>query len=118
MTAGRALAAAGGLCGAAGVAFAAAAAHQGGGEAAIASNFLLFHAPAFLAVGLAGRGQRPLLAAAWLLLAGVLVFSADLACRSYLGHRLFPFAAPTGGTLAIAGWLALAIALSFLREKG
>jgi uncharacterized membrane protein YgdD (TMEM256/DUF423 family) len=36
------------------------------------------------------------------------VFSGDLLARDLLGSRLFPFAAPTGGTLLMVGWLAIA----------
>ena len=41
---------------------------------------------------------------------GAALFAADVAMRAYLGHRLFPFAAPTGGMLLIIGWLLVAIA--------
>ncbi|MGC2124531.1 MAG: DUF423 domain-containing protein, partial [Xanthobacteraceae bacterium] len=45
---------------------------------------------------------------AWVL--GAVLFSGDIALRALAGHRLFPFAAPTGGFILIAAWLALAIA--------
>ena len=32
------------------------------------------------------------------------------ALRAFAGHRLFPFAAPTGGMILIAAWLALTAA--------
>jgi uncharacterized membrane protein YgdD (TMEM256/DUF423 family) len=38
------------------------------------------------------------------------LFSGDLALRAFAGHRLFPMAAPTGGIILIAAWLALAAA--------
>jgi uncharacterized membrane protein YgdD (TMEM256/DUF423 family) len=108
----------GGLCGAAGVALSAAAAHQGGGNLATAAAMLLAHAPAFLAVGLLG-GSRLLRVGAAILLAGLLVFSFDLLCRQYLGGRLFPFAAPAGGMAMIAGWCAIAAAgLTWRRGEG
>jgi uncharacterized membrane protein YgdD (TMEM256/DUF423 family) len=96
-----------GALGAAGVALSAAAAHAGGGNIATAANFLLFHAPAFLALGLLGAG-KVLRAGGWILLVGVLLFSGDLLARHYLGDRLFPMAAPAGGTLMILGWLVIA----------
>lgn len=100
---------AGGLLGAAGVALSAAAAHAGGGNIATAANFLLFHAPAFLALGLFGSlAGRVLKAGGWIILVGLLLFAGDLLARHYLGNRLFPMAAPTGGTLMIAGWLVTA----------
>lgn len=96
------------LCGAAGVALSASAAHSGGGNVATAAQMLLFHAPALLAIGLAGR--RPLAMSSLLLLAGLALFCGDLLARHYLGDRLFPYAAPVGGTAMIAGWLAIAAA--------
>lgn len=96
-----------GLFGAVGVALLATAAHAGGDNLGTAAAFLLAHAPALLALGLAGSG-RSLAVAAALLVAGVLLFSGDLVMRDVLGTRLFPMAAPTGGTLTIAGWLAVA----------
>lgn len=100
-----------GLFGAIGVALAAAASHGGGGVyAGTISSMLLFHAPAFLALGLS-RVEQPkaLIYAALLLLAGVVVFCGDLGLRGAYDIRLFPMAAPIGGTAMIAGWLAIAI---------
>lgn len=103
-----------GLMGAAGVALAAASAH--GSEAARlgpASSMLLFHAPVILAIAtLTERGvihTLGSLATAGLFL-GTLLFSGDLTLRALAGHGLFPMAAPIGGTLMIASWLALAVA--------
>ncbi len=98
---------AGGLCGAAGVAFSAAAAHSGGGTVGTAASFLLMHAPAFVAVGLIGGGKVPRIGS-WVLLVGLLLFTGDLLMRDYAGTRLFPMAAPVGGLLLIAGWLIMA----------
>ena len=104
-----------GLMGAAGVALAAASAH--GGDAsrlASASAMLLFHATAILAVvallerGLL-RGGIGLLAAFGFVIAATL-FAGDLTLRQYAGHSLFPYAAPTGGTLMILSWLAVTLA--------
>lgn len=98
---------AGGLAGAAGVALSAAAAHAGGGHVETAARFLLIHAPALLAIGLAGRG-RVMTAGGGALLLGLTLFCSDLLMRQYVGARLFPMAAPAGGTLMILGWLAVA----------
>jgi uncharacterized membrane protein YgdD (TMEM256/DUF423 family) len=102
-----------GLMGAAGVILLAAGAHAAPGAGLdSAGQMLLFHAAAV--VGLAGAlGQglafRPLaLAAAIGLVVGATLFSADIATRAFAGHRLFPFAAPSGGFILIAGWLAVA----------
>jgi len=104
---GRVLVLAGGLCGVFGVALSAAAAHRGGAFTATAASFLLMHAPLFVAVGLLG-GNRLLRGGGLALLIGLVVFSGDLLARDFLGFRLFPFAAPTGGTLLMAGWLCIA----------
>lgn len=107
----RLLVAAGGLCGALGVALSAVAAHRGGAFIGTAASFLLMHAPVFLAIGLLGGlvgGNRVLRAGGLILLIGLAVFSGDLVARDLLGSRLFPFAAPTGGTLLMVGWLAIA----------
>jgi uncharacterized membrane protein YgdD (TMEM256/DUF423 family) len=103
-----------GLMGAAGVILAAVAAHKAGGTLLpAASSMLLFHAPAaLLAVLLADRQIiRPWLGlvAAGGFVAGATLFSTDLTVLQFLGHRLFPMAAPSGGTLMILSWFLLAI---------
>lgn len=97
----------GGLAGAAGVGLSAVAAHAGGGNVGTAAAFLLAHAPALLALGLLGRGRSQVIGGI-LILVGVLVFCGDLLMRHYVGERLFPMAAPTGGTTTIIGWLVIA----------
>ena len=104
----RALCVAAALCGAAGVAFSAVATHSGGGPIATGASFLLMHAPALLAVGLLGT-SKALRLAAWLLFVGVALFATDLIVRHYGAERLFPMAAPTGGTLMILGWIAIGV---------
>jgi uncharacterized membrane protein YgdD (TMEM256/DUF423 family) len=104
-----------GLMGAAGVALAAASAH--GAEAsrlAAASSMLLFHATAILATtALVARSLLHnvigLIAAFGFAIAATL-FAGDLTLRQYAGHSLFPYAAPTGGTLMILSWLVLTAA--------
>jgi uncharacterized membrane protein YgdD (TMEM256/DUF423 family) len=103
----RILVLAGGLCGAAGVALSAAAAHLGGAFVGTAASFLLMHAPVFLAAGLLGA-NRMLRIGSLVLLVGLLLFCGDLLARDFLGSRLFPLSAPIGGTLLIAGWLVIA----------
>ena len=102
MASARILTVAGGLAGAAGVALSAAAAHAGGGNTGTAASFLLMHAAAFLAVGLA-RSSLPMRVAALVMLVGLALFAGDLLMRGFAGTRLFPMAAPTGGTLMILG---------------
>jgi len=43
-------------------------------------------------------------------------FASDLASRQYAGHSLFPYAAPTGGTVMIASWLAVTLAAVLARK--
>lgn len=110
-----------GLYGALGVAFAAIAAHGGAATTlGSASQMLLFHAPALLAIGLYGRatGQLSfsLQAGGLALLLGAGLFAADLASRHYRGQALFPMAAPSGGTLMIFGWAVIVIAGVLLRR--
>jgi len=104
-----------GLMGAAGVMLAAAGAHVTSGVGLdTAANMLLFHASAVLAlVALLDRSLvwRPLgLLAAFALVLGASLFAGDLACRAFAQTRLFPMAAPIGGTILIGGWLVLALA--------
>lgn len=107
------IAAVAGLQGAAGVSLAAAAAHVDANPLlATASQFLMIHAAAGLALAALTSGAAPLrrliFGAAVGLQTGVTLFSADLAARVYLGAKLFPFAAPLGGSLTILSWLAIA----------
>ncbi|TKT81386.1 DUF423 domain-containing protein [Aquamicrobium sp. LC103] len=104
-----------GISGAAGVGLSAAAAHMGGGNVGTAATFLLAHAPAFLAASFI-RDRIVARYGAAVLLVGVIFFSGDLLAREFLGQRLFPYAAPAGGILMIAGWLA--VALSALTGRG
>jgi uncharacterized membrane protein YgdD (TMEM256/DUF423 family) len=111
----RALVVLAGLMGAAGVALAAAAAHQPDTtRLASASSMLLFHATAVLAAVLLVERrvvhmQLGFVAAFGFVIAAAL-FAGDLTLRQYAGRALFPMAAPTGGTLLIVSWLALAVA--------
>ena len=104
-----------GLMGAGGIMLAAARAHATTGPGLDGAGYmLLFHAAALLggaALLQHGLLWRPLILlalAGWVL--GAALFSGDLALRAFAGHRLFPMAAPTGGIILIAAWLALAAA--------
>ncbi len=110
-----------GLMGAAGVIFAAAAAHQPDAtRLAAASSMLLFHAPAVIGAALlTGHGilKWPLgPAATFGFVAGAALFAGDLAMRQYQGHSLFSMAAPTGGTTLILSWLILAVSAIWPRR--
>jgi uncharacterized membrane protein YgdD (TMEM256/DUF423 family) len=103
-----------GLAGAAGVGLAAAGAH-GNDMAALTppAYFLIMHATAAAAIiAVASRAEHPgaFLLAALVLLAGATLFSGDIAARTLWGVRLFPMAAPIGGSTMIIGWLLLSVA--------
>jgi len=104
-----------GVFGAAGIALAAAAANAAPNAGLdSAARILLFHAlailgsTALLLQGMLFRQLALIALAAWTL--GTILFSADVALRAFVGQRLFPMAAPTGGILLILGWLVLAAA--------
>jgi uncharacterized membrane protein YgdD (TMEM256/DUF423 family) len=108
------------LMGAGGVVLLAASAHAAK-DAGLdsAGAMLLLHASAVIAaVAATGQGliPRPLgLIAAGGLIIGAALFAGDLALRAFVGHRLFPMAAPTGGIVLIMSWLTLAGAALFRR---
>ncbi len=104
-----------GLMGAGGIILSAAGAHAAPNAGLdSAAYMLLFHAAALLggaALMQQGVLWRPLMLAvlvAWVV--GATLFSGDIALRAFAGHRLFAFAAPTGGIVLIAAWLALSAA--------
>jgi uncharacterized membrane protein YgdD (TMEM256/DUF423 family) len=105
-----------GLMGAAGVILLAVGAHgpHAGAGLDSAGQMLLFHAAAVIAAAVALHQAllfRPLALAATIgLIVGAVLFSGDIAMRAFAGHRLFPMAAPTGGVILIASWLAVAVA--------
>lgn len=107
-----------GLMGAAGIVLTAGAAHGAPGTGLDSAGYLLtIHAAAVISgVALLRQGllSRPVgfIALIGFVLGGAL-FAGDIATRAYMGQRLFPMAAPTGGTLLILSWLALAVAALF-----
>lgn len=115
MTATRLLLFAAGLIGAAGIVLAAMATHAYAGTSlSVAATMLSLHAPAIIAVAAARKaslihdfGGR---VAAWGLASGVVLFSGDIAMRTFNGVPLFPMAAPAGGILLIAAWVLVAVA--------
>jgi uncharacterized membrane protein YgdD (TMEM256/DUF423 family) len=112
-----------GLMGAAGVVLAAVGAHRGAaGTLPSAAYMLLFHAPVILAaVLLHERGlvqpQLALMAAIGFVV-GAGLFAADVTLRELAGQRLFPMAAPSGGVVLIASWLALALSALLASRTG
>jgi uncharacterized membrane protein YgdD (TMEM256/DUF423 family) len=105
------------LMGAAGVALAAAGVHASGGELAErGALFLLLHAAAALAIAAHARvataSGRALVTIGFVMEAGATLFSAELAARAFTGDRIFPFAAPIGGSTMMLSWVALAVAFA------
>lgn len=107
-----------GLIGALGVAFSAMAAH---GEdprlIGAAAAACMAQAPALLALSIGWERVRTALPASLFIGLGCLLFAGDLWYRTGAGHGLFPMSAPTGGTMMILGWLAVA-AGAFFRRPG
>lgn len=106
-----------GLMGACGVILAAGAAHgPSAANLSSAAYMLLFHAAAILAgASLLERDvlwRAPLVLSIFAWIVGASLFSGDIALRTFMGQRLFAMAAPTGGTILIVGWIAIAIAAS------
>lgn len=111
------------LMGASGVVLAALASHAGEANLTIAAQFLLIHAaalPGLTACRKQGLLHDPMASlAAWALILGTVLFAGDLVIRARLGIRLFPFAAPLGGSLMILAWLlAGASALRAFKQRG
>jgi uncharacterized membrane protein YgdD (TMEM256/DUF423 family) len=110
-----------GIMGADGVILAALAAHEpDAARLAAASSMLLFHASAVLGTAaLTARGVVHAaigFAAAFGFVVAAALFAGDLTLRQFAGHGLFSMAAPTGGTMLIASWLALALAAAWPRR--
>lgn len=107
------------LSGVLGVGLSAAAAHVTGGNLTTAGQFLLFHAPALLALVALSEGGAlsPGIArlAGFVLVLGLVLFCGDLSRRAFSGVALAPMAAPTGGILMMIGWI-LVGAASLLRR--
>ena len=104
-----------GLMGATGVVFAALASHAyAGTNLPAAATMLSLQAPAVMALAIGRKAglMHDLAAriAAWTLITGTILFCGDLAMRAFAGTGLFPMAAPTGGSLMIAGWVGAAVA--------
>jgi uncharacterized membrane protein YgdD (TMEM256/DUF423 family) len=75
--------------------------------------FLLLHAAAALAIAaharIATASTPALVIVGFVMEAGAILFSAELAMHVFTGERIFPFAAPIGGTTMILSWLALTV---------
>jgi uncharacterized membrane protein YgdD (TMEM256/DUF423 family) len=110
------------LMGAAGVALWAIAAHRPAAASLVtAAQFLLFHASAIIAVTACRKqallNNRMASLGISALILGCLLFSGDIAMRSFMQSPLFAMAAPIGGSLTILGWLVLGIAALWMNQE-
>jgi uncharacterized membrane protein YgdD (TMEM256/DUF423 family) len=109
-----------GLMGAMGIVLAAASAHGAPSSGLDSAGYLLLIHAAAVIGGTSLLHQAMLsrtvglIALAGFVIGGAL-FAGDVAARAYLGARLFPMAAPTGGVILIASWLVLALAALLAR---
>jgi uncharacterized membrane protein YgdD (TMEM256/DUF423 family) len=70
-----------------------------------AARYHMTHALALFATAwLIGRGVAPARLAAWLMLAGILLFSGSLYALALSGIRTFGAVTPIGGVCFLAGW--------------
>ncbi|MFC4625714.1 DUF423 domain-containing protein [Daeguia caeni] len=99
----------GGICGVLGIAAYAGAAHGSANYLGTIAPLLLAHAPALLVLSIIAATSRAANIGAAILIVGLALFCGDLIYRDLASSRLFPFAAPTGGTLMMLGWLCIAI---------
>jgi uncharacterized membrane protein YgdD (TMEM256/DUF423 family) len=105
-----------GLIGAFGMIFSAMAAHGGDTHLySAAAAACMAQAPALLAIYVGWEKLRTALIASALIGLGCLLFAGDLLFRARFGHGLFPMSAPTGGTMMILGWIAVAGGALFRR---
>jgi len=85
-----------------------------------AVQFHFFHGLGVIAivlVGLAGRGGKVRVAAAWLMIAGTVLFCGSIYARALGVAPGIVVAAPYGGVAFMLAWLALAVS-PWIGEKG
>ena len=85
-----------------------------------AASYQLWHAVALLTVGgmlAVGMEGRWLRAAAWLFLAGIVLFSGSLYLLALSDVRWFAMVTPLGGSALMLGWVALVLH-GFTRHAG
>jgi uncharacterized membrane protein YgdD (TMEM256/DUF423 family) len=80
------------------------------------ARYQMYHALALVAVGLvnARAPSAAASAAAWLFLAGTVVFSGSLYALALSGWKVLGAVTPVGGAAFLAGWLCLLAAASKL----
>ena len=109
------------IMGAGGIVLAAASAHGAPGAGLDSAGYLLLYPHAASVIGGTALLHQAMLSRTMGLIAlagfvlGGTLFAGDVAARAYIGSRLFPMAAPTGGVILIASWLVLALAALMAR---
>lgn len=99
-----------GVIGASGIGLAAAANHLDDPRSfSAAATVCLANAPALIGLYAVRGTLRFAPLAALIIVVGVTLFTGDLLLRHFLGERIFPMAAPTGGIAMILGWLVIAV---------
>lgn len=84
----------------------------------MAANMMLIHAAVILAIARPGPNRSALVVAPVLLLLGTVLFSGDLALAGLMNARPWPAAAPIGGTLLMAGWIAIMVSVLLRLFRG
>ncbi len=105
-----------GLSGAGAMASYAAAAHGDHAYLGTVAPILLGHAAAFLGFAFLSTRSRAIYWSAILVLIGLILFCGDLILRDFTGDKLFPMAAPLGGSAMVGGWLLTALC-AFIPQK-
>jgi uncharacterized membrane protein YgdD (TMEM256/DUF423 family) len=75
------------------------------------ARYHMYHAFALILIGCLPGGliNRGTIAAGWLFLAGIVIFSGSLYTLALTGERWLGMITPIGGTAFMLGWLVLAI---------
>jgi uncharacterized membrane protein YgdD (TMEM256/DUF423 family) len=84
-----------------------------------AARYHMYHALGLIAVGLLSsvRPSKSLQVAGWSFVLGIVLFSGSLYVLTLTGQTWLGAITPFGGTLMIAGWIALAVATCPCGEK-
>lgn len=84
-----------------------------------AARYQMYHALALLAVGLVGvwQGSKAIFFAGAAMTLGTVIFSGCLYALVLSGQKWLGGIVPIGGALMIAGWIALAVAVSRLQAE-
>ncbi len=75
-----------------------------------AAHYHLIHGLAIVVAGLAAAARPRAHTAAWLFLAGIVLFSGSLYILALTGSRALVLVTPLGGLAFLAGWAVLALA--------